>query len=135
MRLTLGPFYYYSSSGDGHSADGVVGYASQDMGPDECQEGEVYRASNGYGWLCFDTDDGGDGADSEEDAAWALLEDLSGMSRPEPELATTTTIAEADEWQVQQDADEQVHLLDGEGTVRATMPIDVWVELVKSSSA
>ena len=44
--------------------------------------------------------------------------------------------AEADEWTVEADEgdEETVHLVDGEGTVRATMDIETWIELVKSSS-
>ena len=44
-------------------------------------------------------------------------------------------IARADEFTVVLDDDEYVHLLDGEGNVRVSMPHDIWEQLRKSSGA
>lgn len=40
-------------------------------------------------------------------------------------------IAHADEFRVELDEDEQVNLLDGEGTVRVTMPLVIWKQLTR----
>lgn len=40
-------------------------------------------------------------------------------------------IAKADEFRVEVDADEQVHLLDGEDTVRVSMPLVIWKQLAR----
>ena len=40
-------------------------------------------------------------------------------------------IAHADEYRVEMDEDEQVSLLDGEGTIRVTMPLVVWKNLCR----
>ncbi len=40
-------------------------------------------------------------------------------------------IAKADEFRVELDGDEQVHLLDGEDTVRVSMPYVIWKQLTR----
>lgn len=41
------------------------------------------------------------------------------------------TIAKADEYKIELDEDEQVSLLDGEGTVKVTMPLVIWKQLCR----
>lgn len=38
----------------------------------------------------------------------------------------TTILAQADEYIAEMDDDGQVHVLDGEGSIRLSMPYDVW---------
>lgn len=40
-------------------------------------------------------------------------------------------IAHADEFRVEMDEDEQVHILDGEGAVRVSMPLVIWKQLCR----
>jgi hypothetical protein len=40
-------------------------------------------------------------------------------------------ISRADEFRVEMDKDEQVHLLDGEGTIRVSMPLVIWKQLCR----
>lgn len=40
-------------------------------------------------------------------------------------------IAHADEFRVEMDEDEQVHILDGEGAVRVSMPLIIWKQLCR----
>ena len=157
MRLNLGPFWYESlTTPEGEPIEGLnmerMGYATQDVGPDQAMEGEVYKDEHGYGFLCYDTDLGGDCIEGEFEAAVLLLEELSGMiwsiagrvleggeaveaDHDDDERTDATIIAQADEWTVEMDEGDDVALLDGEGTIRATMHIDTWLELVKSSNA
>lgn len=53
--------------------------------------------------------------ESVEDASEVLLEGA--------------LLGKADEFRLEIDGDQNVHLLDGEGTVRVSMPKDVWKEL------
>jgi hypothetical protein len=46
---------------------------------------------------------------------------------------TTHHIAGTDEFSVEHDSDDMVHLLDGERTIRVTMPYRDWVELCKQT--
>jgi hypothetical protein len=50
-----------------------------------------------------------------------------GMTKP-------AVLAQADEWRVEQDEDGQVHLLDGEGTIRASFDYDIWEKLSSASN-
>ena len=54
-----------------------------------------------------------DEEDLKEDANWPKL------------------IAHADEFRVEQDEDGQVHILDGEQSIRVSMPLTVWKKLAK----
>lgn len=47
--------------------------------------------------------------------------------------ATTKELAFADEFSVEHDSDDMVHLLDGERHVRVSMPYHVWVELCQET--
>jgi hypothetical protein len=40
-------------------------------------------------------------------------------------------IGKADEYKVELDGDEQVHITDGEGTVRLSMPFLIWKQLIR----
>lgn len=40
-------------------------------------------------------------------------------------------IGKSDEFKVEIDKDQQVHLIDGEGTVRVSMPKNVWKDLAE----
>ncbi len=40
-------------------------------------------------------------------------------------------LGKSDEFKLELDKDGQVHLLDGEGTVRVSMPKDTWKDLAK----
>ena len=44
----------------------------------------------------------------------------------------TKIIGKADEFKVELDGDEQVHITDGEGTVRLSMPFMIWKQLTRS---
>jgi hypothetical protein len=46
---------------------------------------------------------------------------------------TTQHLAGTDEFSVEHDSDDMVHLLDGERTIRVTMPYHDWVELCKQT--
>lgn len=50
-----------------------------------------------------------------------------GMTKP-------AVLAQADEWRVEQDEDGQVHLVDGEGTIRASFDYDIWEKLSSASN-
>lgn len=45
---------------------------------------------------------------------------------------TEGLIAQADEFKVEHDENDQVHIIDGEGTIRVSMPVDVWRQLISS---
>ena len=55
-----------------------------------------------------------------------LKEDEAEDAAEEPKV-----IAKADEFRVELDADEQVSLIDGEGTVRVSMPLVIWKQLCR----
>lgn len=46
---------------------------------------------------------------------------------------TTQELAFADEFSVEHDSDDMVHLLDGERSVRVSMPYHTWVELCQET--
>ena len=48
---------------------------------------------------------------------------------PEPTPTETKVIAHAAEFKVELDPDEQVHLVDGQGSVRVSMPLVIWRQL------
>ena len=53
------------------------------------------------------------------------------LEAAEEESEWPKTIAKADEFKVQIDEDEQVSLLDGEESVRVTMPLVIWKRLCR----
>jgi hypothetical protein len=59
---------------------------------------------------------------TEEDHEEALKEDSGDSEWPK-------VIAKADEFRVELDEDEQVHLKDGEGNIRVSMPLVIWKQL------
>jgi len=46
---------------------------------------------------------------------------------------TTTELASSDEFSVEHDSDDMVHLLDGERSIRVTMPYHVWLDLCQET--
>jgi hypothetical protein len=46
---------------------------------------------------------------------------------------TTTELASADEFAVEHDSDDMVHILDGERSIRVTMPYHIWLELCQET--
>mgnify|MGYP003651981012 CR=1 FL=1 len=44
-----------------------------------------------------------------------------------------TILGQADEYVLELDADGTVHLLDGEKTIRVSMPLDIWQQLIKTT--
>jgi hypothetical protein len=68
-----------------------------------------------------------------------LIQDLLSMSVStsvveEEEGTWPLLLAQADEFRVECDEDKNVHLLDGEQSIRASMPLKVWKQLVTSAS-
>lgn len=68
-----------------------------------------------------------------------LIQDLLSMSDPtsvveEEETTWPLLLAQADEFRVECDEDKNVHLLDGEQSIRVSMPLKVWKQLVTSAS-
>jgi hypothetical protein len=47
--------------------------------------------------------------------------------------ASTEELASADEFAVEHDSDDIVHLLDGEHSIRVTMPYQIWLELCQET--
>jgi hypothetical protein len=46
---------------------------------------------------------------------------------------TTTELAGSDEFTVEHDSDDMVHILDGERSIRCTMPYHVWLDLCRET--
>lgn len=69
-----------------------------------------------------------------------LIQDLLALSSPisvaeqEEEISWPLLLADADEFRVECDEDKNVHLLDGEQSVRVSMPLKTWKQLVDSAS-
>ena len=153
MLLQLGDIYYRTHDEPINGEFGVATNGSltgRELSDDEVEAaivGDVSIGEHGYSFLVHATDGGGDCIEGEYEAAVLLLEDLSGLrwdaagivheggQAVEPTIVGELhVIAQADEWRVEADDDDQVHLIDGEGTVRASMPLEIWDGLVKSSS-
>lgn len=66
-----------------------------------------------------------------------LLKDLVSLSKiqstfeAEEDDNWPKLISHADEFRVEMDKDEQVHLLDGEGKIRVSMPLVIWKQLCR----
>ena len=77
----------------------------------------------------------------EDEDVTPTADDPDYASAPEKNVAQDSTeteeepanrvIAKADEFKVEVDADEQVHLLDGENSVRVSMPLMIWKQLAR----
>lgn len=55
-----------------------------------------------------------------------------GLNEAEEESEWPKVIAKADEYRVEVDEDEQVSLLDGKDTVKVTMPLVIWKQLIRN---
>lgn len=49
-------------------------------------------------------------------------------------LVVEALLSQVDEWKVEQDEDGLIHLIDGEGTIRASMPAQIWRALCARSN-
>ena len=47
--------------------------------------------------------------------------------------AATEEIASSDEYSVEHDSDDSVHLLDGERSIRVSMPYHIWLDLCQET--
>jgi hypothetical protein len=99
------------------------------------------KLSNGTSWDGFPNKDEAveqitdDMNLNEDDAAYASSpEGADGEKKPEEEeeKPKTKVIAKADEYTVEQDEDEQIHIIDGEGIIRLSMPLIIWNQLKRS---
>ena len=65
-----------------------------------------------------------------ENIAWATANKRGYLDNKNKKKVREGVIAQADEWRVEQDEDGiHVHLIDGEGTIRATLTLQDWQEL------
>lgn len=96
--------------------------------------GFVYRADDSdSNWAAVLTksDLSWDFIDSKEDAIEQVLQQLGLMEAEENDGNWPKLLSQADEFRVEIDENEQVHLLDGEQTVRVSMPYVIWKQLCR----
>lgn len=79
------------------------------------------------------------GAEVDNDFLMSLIKDMYSeadhkdvVKEDEEDDDEDKVIAKADEFTLMLDADEQVHLLDGEKTVRVSMPLIIWKQLTRA---
>lgn len=78
------------------------------------------------------------GAEVDNDFLMSLIKDIyseadhKDVVKEDEESVEQKVIAKADEFTLMLDEDEQVHLLDGEKTVRVSMPLVIWKQLTRA---